>query len=323
MWYPQAHDDQYSQTKVFGITDRPVYRPKQTVHYKFWVRRVQFDLPDTSEFADREFEVAVRNPEYKTVFTAIKKTDAYGGIEGDYTLAADAPLGELRRRVGGARAAQGRAERLGRFSRRGVQKARVPGDRRGTRRAGRAGPKITATIRAKYYFGSPVTHATVRYSVLRSGEGGHWCPAMPWDWFYGQGYWWFANDYRWYPGWSEWGWPQTADGWWRPGSGRTGAHRLPNGADRAGRHGAGRDRHGRGGDHASRRGPRLYGYGGSHRPVAADGGGQRYGVRGASRFRFTRGSIGDSIARARRSMPALPPAPSAASRSAAEASCGS
>ena len=30
-----------------------------------------------------------------------------------------------------------------------------------------------------------------------------------WDWYYEPGYWWFAYDYVWYPGWSNWG-------CWRP-----------------------------------------------------------------------------------------------------------
>ena len=28
-------------------------------------------------------------------------------------------------------------------------------------------------------------------------------PPGPWDWFYGRGYWWFASDYAWYPGWRD------------------------------------------------------------------------------------------------------------------------
>ena len=31
------YDPEYNQTKVFTITDRPVYRPEQTVQFKFWV----------------------------------------------------------------------------------------------------------------------------------------------------------------------------------------------------------------------------------------------------------------------------------------------
>ena len=76
------------------------------------------------------------------------------------------------------------------------------------------GEKITATIKAKYYFGSPVTKAKVKYKVRRTGETHEWYPSAPWDWFYGKGYWWFAYDYHWYPGWAEWGCPRPWPFWW-------------------------------------------------------------------------------------------------------------
>jgi uncharacterized protein YfaS (alpha-2-macroglobulin family) len=76
------------------------------------------------------------------------------------------------------------------------------------------GEKITATIRAKYYFGSPVTQAKVKYKVLRSSIVKCWYPIGPWDWFYGPGYWWFAYDYTWYPGWRSWGCPRPIPFWW-------------------------------------------------------------------------------------------------------------
>src|SRR5690606_33660959 len=43
-----------------------------------------------------------------------------------------------------------------------------------------------------------------------------WYPYAPWDWFYGGGYWWFAYDYTWYPGWNKWaGCVRPTPWWWR------------------------------------------------------------------------------------------------------------
>ena len=68
------------------------------------------------------------------------------------------------------------------------------------------GEKITATIKAKYYFGTPVVNAKVHYKVTaQSARSRRWFPVAPWDWFYEPGYWWFASDYNWYPGFGEWG----------------------------------------------------------------------------------------------------------------------
>ena len=83
-------------------------------------------------------------------------------------------------------------------------------------RAGHAGredrrPRSTA----KYYFGSPVTKAKVKYKVMRSSHSDErWYPRGHWDWLYGRGYWWFAYDYDWYPGWHHWGCWRPIPFWW-------------------------------------------------------------------------------------------------------------
>src|SRR5262249_51743241 len=73
---------------------------------------------------------------------------------------------------------------------------------------------ITATIDARYYFGAPVVDATVKYKVMRSSHSARWYPSDRWDWMYGNGYWWFAADYNWYPGFEEWGCRRPFPMWW-------------------------------------------------------------------------------------------------------------
>ena len=55
--------------KVYTITDRPVYRPGQTVQFKFWVRHAQYDQADASDFADQTFTVEIHNPKGEKVLT--------------------------------------------------------------------------------------------------------------------------------------------------------------------------------------------------------------------------------------------------------------
>ena len=38
VWSGEYYDAQYNATKVYTITDRPVYRPGQKVQFKLWVR---------------------------------------------------------------------------------------------------------------------------------------------------------------------------------------------------------------------------------------------------------------------------------------------
>ena len=39
VWRGHYYDAQYNEVKTFAITDRPVYRPGQTVQFKFWIRQ--------------------------------------------------------------------------------------------------------------------------------------------------------------------------------------------------------------------------------------------------------------------------------------------
>ncbi len=76
------------------------------------------------------------------------------------------------------------------------------------------GEKVPATIKAKYYFGSPVSEAKVKYKITRTAADDRWYPAAQWDWLFGPGYWWFAADYSWYPGWSQWGVLRPTPSWY-------------------------------------------------------------------------------------------------------------
>jgi uncharacterized protein YfaS (alpha-2-macroglobulin family) len=236
VWYPKYHDADYRATKVYTITDRPVYRPGQKVHYKFWVRHAKYDREDTSDFAGLPFTIEIQNPKGEKIAEKNVKADAYGGIEGELELEADAMLGVYRLRVLGDREPQAAqpAGRPGVISalKRAVAPRRVQHLGGGTFRVEEykkpefevtvdapkepvmLGEKIEATINAKYYFGSPVTHAKVKYKVTRTGYTERWYPPGPWDWFYGPGYWWYAYDYEWYPGWRRWGCPAPIPFWW-------------------------------------------------------------------------------------------------------------
>ena len=215
VWFGRQHDAEYNAVKAYAITDRPVYRPDQKVHYKFWVRHAKYDMKDTSEFAGREFLVEIHNPKGDKVVEQTLKADAYGGIEGEYAIPADATLGVYgmsvrdpngKRRYGG-----------GSFRVEEYKKPEFEVTVDAPTEPVMLGEKITATIKAKYYFGSPVTKAKVKYKVERSSHDERWYPVGPWDWFYGPGYWWFAYDCNWYPGWKSWGCRRPMPLWWPRG----------------------------------------------------------------------------------------------------------
>ena len=209
VWRAEYHDAEYNQTKVFTITDRPVYRPRQTVKFKVWVRHAKYDQADTSSFAGQAFAFEIHNAKGEKVLTKSFKADDYGGFDGEFELPADAALGVYRIHVPNHGNGSFRVEEY--------KKPEFEVTVDAPTEPVMLGEKIAATIRAKYYFGSPVTHAKVKYKIMRSPHADSWYPPGDWDWLYGSGYWWFGYDYQWYPGWRHWGCKRPIAWWWRGG----------------------------------------------------------------------------------------------------------
>jgi alpha-2-macroglobulin len=211
VWRGRVERERYREVKAFGITDRPVYRPGQTMHYKIWVGRATYDErlreSERSDFAGRKFELSLLDPRGEKVLTREVTADEYGGIEGEYLLPDDATLGVYRFQFPHQMPTSFRVEEYKKPEYEVTIDAPVE--------PVMLGETVSATIRAKYYFGSPVTRATVNYKITRTPHQESWFPSMPWDWCYGPGYWWFAYDYPWYPGWNEWsGCVRPVGHWW-------------------------------------------------------------------------------------------------------------
>jgi hypothetical protein len=206
-WLPGYHDQQYEQTKVYLITDRPVYRPGDTVKFKFWVREAKYDQEDGSRFANHAFPAILQNPKGDKVLEQSYTADAFGGFDGEYALPKDAGLGVYQlflNEPGG-----GGSFRVEEYKKPEFEVAvDAPAE------PVQLGDVIAATIKAKYYFGAPVTEGKVRYTVRRTTHDSDWYPVRPWNWLYGPGYWWFAPDYDWYPGWERWGCIAPPPWWW-------------------------------------------------------------------------------------------------------------
>ncbi|MBN2218496.1 MAG: alpha-2-macroglobulin [Pirellulales bacterium] len=212
VWYGKYHRQKYEATKAYAITDRPVYRPQQKVHYKFWIANTRYDAPDRSPFAGDAFLVEIRDAKNAKVVEKSTTADEYGGIAGSLELAEDAPLGVWRMNV---KRPNGDHLGSGNFRVEEYKKPEFEVAVDAPDKPVMLGEKIEAVIRAKYYFGSPVTQAKVKYKITRTNHEGRWYPVMPWDWLYGPGYWWFGGEYSWYPGWYRWGWRCPVPPWWR------------------------------------------------------------------------------------------------------------
>ena len=213
----------YNQAKAYVVTDRPLYRPGQPVEISAWVRQARYDLDDVSRYAGREFFLRLRDPQGKQLFEKKFKADTYGDFDLKWSLPEDAKLGRYQLQVIAKNMvdpATGKTRKtyyLGSldFQVEEYKKPEYEVAVDAPTEPVTLGDRIEATIKAKYYFGAPVTNAKVKYTVRRSDHHDSWIPPRPWDWFYGPGYGWLAEARDWYPGFDRWG--CRPPGWFHPG----------------------------------------------------------------------------------------------------------
>ncbi|MCL2005363.1 MAG: MG2 domain-containing protein [Planctomycetaceae bacterium] len=207
LWTNPRHDSQHNVSRAFFISDRPVYRPLDTVNIKTWVgtaryTALNFEEPNANEWAGRAVRYEINDPRGEKIAERNVILDEYGGMETKLALPRDAMLGVYHFRI---HRDDNAVIGNGTFR---VEEYRTPEYEvviEAPKEPISLGDTITATIRANYYFGSPVSEATVKYKVLRERAITDWFPIRPWDWFYGSGYGWFAYDAEWLPGWARWG----------------------------------------------------------------------------------------------------------------------
>ncbi|QDU29498.1 MG2 domain protein [Anatilimnocola aggregata] len=204
VWNAAIHDQEYNQVKVFSITDRPVYRPKQKVNFKLWFRTAKYDQPDNSEFAKRSFPIAIFNPKNEKILSKTIETDDFGGLSGEYELPEDAQLGQYRIQLDAGHGLRFQAMGGNHFRVEEYKKPEFEVKVAAPTEPVMLGEKITAKINANYYFGAPVAKGKIKYKVMRSSHSANWFPVASWDWCFGSGYWWFGYDYPWYRGFDEW-----------------------------------------------------------------------------------------------------------------------
>jgi len=216
-WSGMSYWSIYSPSRMrqgmfaYCITDRPVYRPNQTVRYKAWLR--QMDHGVLKNLPGRQVTVTIYDPRGNKVQTVTKRADPFGGIDGELTLGDEPPLGVYRLHIAGRTYIGGQNFRVEEYKKPEFEVAVEPG-----KTHAKLGEKLTAVIKATYYFGGPVTDATVAYKVFREEyTHRHYFPGI-WDWLYGPGYGWCWYEYPWHPWWSKvrccWAPPHWWWGWY-------------------------------------------------------------------------------------------------------------
>jgi hypothetical protein len=144
----------------YTYTDRPVYRPGHTVHYRSILRWREHG--DLLPLGNTQVEVSIVDDSQKVLQRESKAVDEFGSVSGSFTVPASAALGSYVIKV-----ASGDASATGSFE---VQEYRKPEFDVVVKPASgfeRQGGQATATVTARYYFGQPVAGAAVKYVMRR------------------------------------------------------------------------------------------------------------------------------------------------------------
>jgi len=173
------------KVKAYGYTDRPVYRPKQTVHFR-QILAERAAGSDFKPYAGRLVSVFANSPKGDVIFKAELTTNEFGSISGKFDLPGGAPLGQYNVAVFEGPNQQ---QHLGSFPFR-VEEYKKPEFEvkvAPSAEQARFGDTVTATVNATYYYGAPVANAKVTYKVFRTPYYPYFRFPRPYDWFYDQG----------------------------------------------------------------------------------------------------------------------------------------
>lgn len=214
IWRSLYEPSFYMESKAYGVSDRPIYRPGDTAHVKFWLAMASYD-PNTpsAPLPDSEFTVSMLDPQGKEFWSGTTKTDKFGGGELTIPLSKQCSLGTYSFMVVGP---HGHSTSELRIRIEEYRKPEFEVNIEAPQDPIQLGEKFKAKINAKYYFGTPVAGAKATIRVERTNYNDEFYPIMPYDWCYGPGYWWYCYDYPWYPGWSRWAGCRMPSPWWSP-----------------------------------------------------------------------------------------------------------
>lgn len=143
-------------------TDRPVYRPGQTVHFRAIVREERgsdYALPEA-----RRARVTVEDPAGTRIYQKTLSFTKYGTVRGEFRLEEDAPLGYYGIRVAPEESEEGvyGGFHVEEYRKPEYEVKVTPGAAR-TLQGGRA----KAQIQARYFFGEPVAGAATAEIPIR------------------------------------------------------------------------------------------------------------------------------------------------------------
>jgi len=183
--YNNGNGDTRDEIKVYAYTDRPVYRPKQTVYLREMLVKRAGGGSDYAPLVGALVHVTVTSPKGDMVDQDTLTTSEFGTINDSFDLPNGAALGEYSVNAqllpvdNSYYTTGGSKFRVEEYKRPEYEVKVTPS----TTQA-RFGDKVTAAVKATYYSGPPVAGAKVSYKVFRNPYYPSYRFPQPYDWYY-------------------------------------------------------------------------------------------------------------------------------------------
>lgn len=158
---PTAVEDPNGKLKAHWQTDRPIYRPGQTVYFKSILRRTNDQ--GYKPVIKQTVKVQIRDPKDNPFDEVTLETNEMGTINGKFEIPEEGQTGPYSLVM-----TQGKDTDYETFTVAAYRKPEFKVDAKPTEKRWLAGEPVTFEINAAYYFGAPVAQGEVRYTVRRS-----------------------------------------------------------------------------------------------------------------------------------------------------------
>lgn len=177
-------EDPNGRLKAQFQTDRPIYRPGQTVYFKAILRRTQGR--GYTPVADTDCALQVRDAKDSVLIAKTIRTNAIGTLSGEVDLPSEGTIGAYTLVIN-----VGKESVYQTFTVAEYRKPEFKVDVKPEKTRYLAGEQITFNLQATYYFGAPVPQAEVKYQVRRGDT--------PYGAFDGSEGWYSSGDGNLYP----------------------------------------------------------------------------------------------------------------------------
>ncbi|MBI3878676.1 MAG: alpha-2-macroglobulin [Verrucomicrobia bacterium] len=182
---------EFERWKIYAFTDRPAYRPKETVQWKFIARRYNGSVYSTPSDATIEFEIT--DPRGAKVKADKAKLNPFGSAWGALELTEAMPLGEYQIQFWN----EGRKQHIGNAQLFRLEEYKLPefkvtvqtpeektAEGKPRKKAFRLGETVEVSVQADYYFGGAVANASVEVLVYQNPFWMHFPQPRDFPWFY-------------------------------------------------------------------------------------------------------------------------------------------